>query len=57
METGSEVLMILKTTARRVGALERLIIAQHPYQVPEFIVFGLRRANKRYSEWWDSSVT
>jgi periplasmic divalent cation tolerance protein len=56
IETGAEVLMLLKTTARRVGALEKLIIAQHPYETPEFAVLSIEAGNKRYCEWWDASV-
>jgi len=48
--------MLLKTTARRVGALEKLIIAQHPYETPEFAVLSIEAGNKRYCEWWDASV-
>jgi periplasmic divalent cation tolerance protein len=56
IETGAEVLMLLKTTARRVTALEKLIIAQHPYETPEFVVLSIETGNKRYCEWWDASV-
>ncbi len=53
METGSEVLMILKTTSARLDALEKLIIARHPYDTPEFIALPLIAGAKRYLEWID----
>jgi uncharacterized protein involved in tolerance to divalent cations len=51
MERGAEVLLVLKTTARRVAKLERLIIDRHPYDTPEFIVLSLAGGNRRYLDW------
>jgi periplasmic divalent cation tolerance protein len=51
IERGSEVLMILKTTQRCVAKLEKLIIAAHPYDTPEFVVIDLCGGNRRYLEW------
>ena len=56
METGAEVLMLLKTTTRRVTALERLVVAEHPYDTPEFIVLRLQQGNRRYLDWWGRRV-
>ena len=56
LETGAEVLMLLKTTTRRVTALERLVIAEHPYDTPEFIVLSLQQGNRRYLDWWGTCV-
>ena len=51
METGKEVLMILKTTRTRLAALEKLILAKHPYDTPEFLVLPLSQGNRRYLDW------
>ena len=51
LETGAEVLMVLKTADHRLAALERLIIAEHPYDAPEFIVLALSGGNRRYLDW------
>src|SRR5689334_3144985 len=56
LEKSSEVLLILKTTAHRVKALEKLIVAQHPYDTPEFIVLPVAAGNERYCRWWEESV-
>ncbi len=56
IERGSEVLMLLKTTSAQLGALEKLIIAQHPYDTPEFLVLPINRGNKRYLDWLQGSV-
>jgi len=51
METGTEVLMILKTTRAPLAALEKLILARHPYDTPEFLVLPLSQGNRRYLDW------
>ena len=51
VERGSEVLMILKTTAKCLAKLEKLIITKHPYDTPEFIIIDLRGGNRRYLDW------
>jgi periplasmic divalent cation tolerance protein len=56
IETGSEILMLLKTANSKLGSLEKLILAEHPYDTPEFIVLPINRGNKRYLDWLASSV-
>jgi periplasmic divalent cation tolerance protein len=56
IESGSEVLLVLKTATARLGALERLIVAKHPYDTAEFIVLPIRRGNRRYLDWVGRSV-
>lgn len=56
LECGAEVLLVLKTTTARVAALERVIIATHPYDTPEFLVLPIRRGSKRYLDWVARSV-
>ena len=56
IESGVEVLMLLKTTTRRLQALEKVIVANHPYDTPEFIVLPVRRGNKRYLAWLENAV-
>ena|SRR5690349_10586840 len=51
IECGTEVLTILKTTAKSVKKLEQLILAEHPYDTPEFVILDLRGGNKRYLNW------
>ncbi len=57
VESGSEVLLILKTTPARVAALEKLILARHPYDTPEFIVLTLSGGNRRYLDWLRASCS
>jgi periplasmic divalent cation tolerance protein len=56
IENGSEVLMLLKTTSSKFAALERLILAKHPYDTAEFIVLPVSRGSQRYLNWITNSV-
>jgi periplasmic divalent cation tolerance protein len=51
IESGAEVLLILKTQKSKLVALEKLIVARHPYDTPEFLVLPLRAGNKKYLAW------
>jgi periplasmic divalent cation tolerance protein len=51
IESGAEVLLILKTQKSKLAALEKLILAKHPYDTPEFLVLPLSAGSKKYLEW------
>lgn len=51
IESSAEVLMILKTRKSKLAALEKLILAKHPYDTPEFLVLPLSGGNKKYLDW------
>jgi len=51
IESGTEVLLVLKTQKSKLPALEKLILAKHPYDTPEFLVLQLGAGNKRYLDW------
>lgn len=51
LEKGAEVLMVMKTTARRLFELEKLVQSSHPYDTPEFVVLNLAGGSKRYLTW------
>jgi periplasmic divalent cation tolerance protein len=55
LERSAEVLMVMKTTQTRVAALEKLILAQHPYDTPEFVSLNLSGGAKKYLAWLDDS--
>jgi len=57
IEHGTEVLLILKTTRSHLARLEKLILANHPYDTPEFIVAPLAGGNDRYLAWLADSCT
>src|SRR5262249_15233664 len=56
LDSAAEVLLILKTSRSKLAALERLILAQHPYDTPEFLVLPLKAGAARYLKWLSDSV-
>jgi periplasmic divalent cation tolerance protein len=51
IESGTEVLLVLKTRKSKLAALEQLVLTKHPYDTPEFLVLPLDTGNKRYLDW------
>ena len=51
MESSTEVLLLLKTSKAKLAALERLIVAKHPYETPEFLVLPVSAGNAKYLAW------
>jgi periplasmic divalent cation tolerance protein len=56
LEQGGEVLLVMKTATARLTALEKLIVARHPYDTPEFLVLPISRGNRRYLDWVRQSI-
>ena len=56
LERGNEVLMILKTASTRLARLEKLILAGHPSDTPEFIVLPITRGSEKYLDWLNAST-
>jgi periplasmic divalent cation tolerance protein len=55
IESGAEVLMIFKTRKTKLAALEKLVVAKHPYDTPEFLVVPLSAGNEKYLGWLASN--
>ena len=55
IESSNEVLLVLKTEKSKLAALEKLVLAKHPYDTPEFVVLPLSAGNKRYLDWLAAS--
>ena len=51
IESGAEVLLTLKTTKSKLAALEKLVLAKHPYDTLEFLVLPLSAGSQRYLDW------
>jgi periplasmic divalent cation tolerance protein len=56
IESGAEILLILKTQKSKLAALEKLILARHPYDTPEFLILPLSAGNKKYLDRLAASV-
>jgi periplasmic divalent cation tolerance protein len=57
VEVSREYLLVLKSTARRLPELERLVRRTHSYDVPEFLVLPVVAGSREYLRWLIESVT
>ena len=55
IESGAEVLIIFKSQKSKLEALEKLIMARHPYDTPEFLVLTLAKGSRNYLKWLAAS--
>jgi periplasmic divalent cation tolerance protein len=51
IESSAEVLLLFKTTKAKLPALEKKILANHPYDTPEFLALPLKAGTKKYLDW------
>ena len=56
IERKQEHLLLIKTTAAAYGALEKLIVEMHPYEVPQVIAVSIDRGSTPYVDWIADSV-
>lgn len=54
MEQASETLLLLKTDAALIEALETRLHALHSYETPEFLVLPVEAGSARYLAWMQS---
>jgi periplasmic divalent cation tolerance protein len=57
VERAREVLVVIKTTAKRLRELEREVKRAHSYDVPEFIVLPIIAGSRNYLAWLQESTT
>ena len=53
----SEVILLIKTEARFEENLRSAIIENHPYEIPEFIVFIIGSGSKNYLDWISATLS
>ena len=51
LERSREHLLLVKTSAKRLKALEREVLRLHSYETPEFIVLHIASGSKAYLHW------
>ena len=56
IETGRELILVMKTTKPRVPALVRRVKLLHSYEVPEIIALPIDAGNPDYLRWIGESV-
>lgn len=57
LQDESEILLIIKTTAGRLGDLQAWLAALHPYELPELLTIAVAGGNERYLDWVRMGVT
>ena len=52
-----ESLLVIKTTAGHFQALEAVIVAEHPYELPEIVAVPIEQGLAPYLTWLDAETT
>jgi len=55
IESSAEVLLVFKTPKSKLAALEKLVLAKHPYDTPEFLVLPPSGGSEKYLAWLAAS--
>jgi periplasmic divalent cation tolerance protein len=56
VEMAKEVMLVMKTTDRRLDALQREVVRLHSYDVPEFLVLPVAGGSQVYLDWLHQNV-
>ncbi len=56
VESATEILLLIKTGAAQVAALEERLRSLHSYQTPEFLVLKVETGSPSYLEWMQSNL-
>ena len=51
LQTGTEVLLLIKTVASRYAELEAELVQIHPYELPEIIAVPITAGHQPYLDW------
>jgi periplasmic divalent cation tolerance protein len=57
IELSEEVQLLIKTSSQRFEALQTLVLAMHPYELPELIAVEAVAGLDRYLDWVGESTT
>lgn len=55
-ERSRECLLVIKSTRPRLKQLEKVVLENHPYDTPEFLVLPVASGNARYLKWMADSL-
>lgn len=56
VERETERLLVIKTTSDRLAELQQVLVALHPYQVPEVLALPVGSGHEAYLAWLGESV-
>ena len=51
IEENNEVLLLIKSTEERFDSIQKLIIEEHPYELPELIAVPISKGLPDYLDW------
>ena len=51
LQDEAEILLIIKTTAGRLGEIQERLQTLHPYELPELVGVAVAGGNERYLDW------
>jgi len=57
LEKAREYLLVMKTSAKQLPALENEVKRLHSYDVPEFVALPITEGSKKYLSWLNESAT
>ena len=56
VETVRESLLLIKTSRSRYPEIQKFILKNHPYEIPELLALPVVEASKKYLKWLASSL-
>lgn len=56
VDEANEILLVIKSSEVHFAELEKEIVAQHPYSVPEIIALPIVKGNQEYLQWMQQSL-
>ena len=51
IETTNEYILFIKSVRSKFKDIEKLILAMHPYEIPEILAIDINHINMKYLEW------
>mgnify|MGYP003316881406 CR=1 FL=1 len=51
-----EMQMVMKTSRAKLKVLENFVLAEHPYDTPEFVVLSIDSGSCRYLKWVEKNM-
>jgi periplasmic divalent cation tolerance protein len=57
VETAREYLLLIKTTKKSLGALEKTVRRLHSYDLPEFIALPIAEGSRAYLNWLENCLS
>jgi periplasmic divalent cation tolerance protein len=56
IETSLESLLLIKTSKVKWNALQKFVLAKHPYELPELIALPVSQLTKEYAFWIKENI-